>query len=282
MRPPGPFARRLRLAPGEGPGTEPRWGLPGPCEICRSWSADAICDDCLHTWLPAVTRCPRCAIALGKGSGSGSGFASGNERGGDDWPRAAARLSSCGACTSDPPPFVRAVAACDYAYPWDQMVRDFKFAQRPELAGPMARLMARALQPDGQALGRAVHGSATHPVDAVLPVPLSPARLAERGYNQAWELARRLASTANLPAHPDWLLRPRDSAHQADLDRSARAANLTDAFVFHPHRRPAVRGLRLALVDDVLTTGATVRHAAAELLRAGAAEVQVWVFARTP
>jgi ComF family protein len=118
--------------------------------------------------------------------------------------------------------------------------------------------------------------------DLIVPVPLSPARLAERGYNQAWELARRLARSTGVPARADVLQRVLDTPHQADLNRAQRLLNPRGAFTVPTRRRAAVAGLRIALVDDVLTTGATAREAAQALLRAGAAAVDVWVVARTP
>jgi len=116
--------------------------------------------------------------------------------------------------------------------------------------------------------------------DLLLPVPLAPARLAERGYNQAWELARRLATRIDRPAQAGLLRRPRSGPRQARLDRQARRRNLRGSFeVVDPQ---ALAGRRLVLVDDVLTTGATAVEATRSLMRAGAAAVQVWALARTP
>ena len=159
----------------------------------------------------------------------------------------------------------------DYGFPWDRLIAAFKFESRADLAGPLAQRLHDALPP----------AQADAP-QIVVPVPLSPSRLAERGYNQAWELARRMAALRGLPASSNVLLRPWDTAHQADLGRSARQANLRNAFMVDPRQRGAVQGLRVALVDDVMTTGATVREAAAVLLRAGSLAVDVWVIARTP
>ncbi len=183
----------------------------------------------------------------------------------------------CGRCQHSPPPFQRCVAAVDYAFPWDRLVARFKFQQQAELAGLLAGVLHNALQQsqDSQPLQAA-------PVAAVLPVPLSEARLAERGYNQAWELARRLAARQGLPAHADWLLRLRDTPHQVGLQRQARERNLRDALWVPPAAAAALAGRHLALVDDVMTTGATVTAATQALLAAGAASVQVWVLARTP
>lgn len=183
--------------------------------------------------------------------------------------------AACGACLQQPPPFDNTCCVADYGFPWDRLVLAFKFEGRVELADALAQALQMALEQQLQAQGCALPG-------LVLPVPLSPQRLAERGYNQAWELARRVARRLGRPARPDVLLRPGDTAHQADLSRAARRSNLRRAFMVDPRQRQAVAGQAVALVDDVMTTGATVREAAAVLLRAGAASVQVWVVARTP
>ena len=128
----------------------------------------------------------------------------------------------------------------------------------------------------------AVRATAAPRPQWVVPVPLGPARLAERGYNQAWELARRLAPALGTKANAHLLWRPADSAHQADLDRAERQRNLRHAFMVDPRRHGDLLGTRVALVDDVMTTGATAREASAVLLRAGAAAVDLWVLARTP
>ena len=172
----------------------------------------------------------------------------------------------------DPPPFDAARCAVDYAFPWDGIVADFKFRDRPELASLMVSLMLPA--PEGAA--------AMDDVDLIVPVPLSKARLVERGYNQAWELARRLARRSRRPATATLLARRADTAHQTALDRAGRLDNLRDAFVVAPASAVALRGARVALVDDVMTTGATLRQAAQTLRHAGAARVEAWVFARTP
>lgn len=223
-----------------------RW--PSQCEVCRQWGVDRLCEPCVSRFASPAIRCARCALRLGP----------------------AADLH-CGDCLRVPPPFVRTVCAVDYQFPWDGLVAAFKFHGQPELAAPLAARMAQAISAAG----------ATRP-HALLPVPLAAPRLAERGYNQAWELARRLGTTLGLPAWCDVLSRPLDTAHQAELDRAARLRNLRSAFLVEPEQRARVQGAHVALVDDVMTTGATVGQAAAELLRAGAQQVDVWVLARTP
>lgn len=178
---------------------------------------------------------------------------------------------TCADCLAAPPPFERCVTLGDYGFPWDGLITAFKFRDRVDLAGPLA-----------QALAARIAGQGPQGAELVLPVPLSPARLAERGHNQAWELARRVAGTLGLPANATTLLRLRDTAHQVGLGRDARAANLRNAYWVDPAHAPRLHGRRVALVDDVLTTGATAGAAAQALLQAGAARVQLWVLARTP
>ena len=165
----------------------------------------------------------------------------------------------------------RTVCAVDYAFPWDRLVADFKFHGRPELARLMVELMAQHAP-----------ACASGDIDMVVPVPLSATRLAERGYDQAWELARRLGRRLRRPARAGWLSRPADTARQTALGRSQRQANLDEAFEVPAAHAASLRGQRIALVDDVMTTGATARQATLALLAAGAASVELWVFARTP
>jgi ComF family protein len=163
------------------------------------------------------------------------------------------------------------VCAVDYAFPWDRLLGAFKFNDRPELATALAgRLLA------------AVRRAGLPTPDIVVPVPLAVPRLASRGYNQSWELARPVADGLTVRADAQLLTRPLQTSPQAQLDRHQRLLNLNGAFMVDPRRRKDLQGLRVALVDDVMTTGATVQEATATLRRAGAAAVQVWVVARTP
>ena len=118
-----------------------------------------------------------------------------------------------------------------------------------------------------------------HP-DCLLAVPLGRRRLRQRGFNQSEMLARWLGTDLQLPVYSNWLLRPREGAHQQELDAAARKRNLRQAFALS--ERAAVTRLHLALVDDVLTTGATAETLARLLLRAGARRVDVYCLARTP
>jgi ComF family protein len=177
--------------------------------------------------------------------------------------------AACGTCLAHPLPLAHCRCAVDYAPPWDGLIQRFKYHAGVDLAALLAQRLASAV---------AAHEAAQ--VDLVLPLPLAPRRLAERGYNQAWELARRVARGQRRPASPRVLQRWLETAPQAGLDRAARQRNLQGAFVVALPQ--AVAGRHVALVDDVLTTGASVGAAALALRAAGAASVCAWVLARTP
>jgi len=177
----------------------------------------------------------------------------------------------CPRCPVEPPAWSQVVAGVDYGHPWDRLLAEFKFHGRIEHARVLLHPLQARLREDPLALPEGLR---------VLPVPLARERLRERGYNQAWELARRLARALGLAARADALFRVRDTGHQLGLPRAARRANLRAAFVVAPGHAAWVRGARLALVDDVMTTGATADAAAHALRAAGAAEVRVWVVAR--
>ena len=221
--------------------------LPSLCEVCRSWSDAALCAACIARFAAPRPRCARCGLALGVAA------------------------TACGACLRAPPPFERTVCVADYGFPWDRLVADFKFHGRAERANLLAERLVWAVRQSHAPLP-----------DTVAAVPMSAARLSQRGYNQAWELARRVAAALALPASATLLVRPVDAAHQIELGRAERQHNLRNAFMVDPAQRSALRGRRLAVVDDVMTTGATAHAAAEALLRAGAAAVDVWVVARTP
>jgi ComF family protein len=164
------------------------------------------------------------------------------------------------------------VCAEDYAFPWNTLIGDLKFRSDVALGALLAERLAAAL-------GRAASST---DVDLVLPIPLSAQRLQQRGFNQAWELARRLARLFGLQAEAHLLQRPVDTAHQLELSLQDRTRNLQGAFMVDPQARSTLLGRRVALVDDVMTTGATFRQATQALLRAGAGSVDVWAVARTP
>ncbi|MCL4800349.1 MAG: ComF family protein [Burkholderiales bacterium] len=169
----------------------------------------------------------------------------------------------CGACLRAPPPFDATLALWRYEFPVDRLVHALKYQGRL----PVARLF-------GDALARR---AAARRVDAVVPMPLARRRLAERGFNQAVEIARASAAARRLAPACAAVERVRDTANQADLPVDARARNVRGAFAC----RGELAGLRVAVVDDVMTTGASLGELAACLKRAGVTWVENWVVGRT-
>jgi ComF family protein len=182
-----------------------------------------------------------------------------------------AQAALCGACIKHPPPFDAAIAALDYLHPWDQLIARFKFHGALDLASPLARHLAQAW-----------HASGRPPPGLLLPVPLSAQRLRERGYNQAWEIARRLARLLRTSADAELLLRIKHTPHQLAFPRARRASNVQAAFAVEPRRLAELRGRDVAVIDDVMTTGATAAEIARVLRQAGASTVIMLVAARTP
>lgn len=184
--------------------------------------------------------------------------------------------------------FDHALACLDYEAPWSGLVTALKFKGDPALARVLADLLAgrvrqRWARPPVQ--GTSAPRRAAWRLGAptlVVPVPLSASRLRERGYNQAWLLARHAADRTGLPAWPDVLRRRKDTPRLMTLDADQRALHIRDAFELDPRHRHRVRGRHVAVVDDVLTTGATAHEIARLLWQEGAREVSVWVAARTP
>jgi len=170
----------------------------------------------------------------------------------------------CGECAAVPPAFDWARAGGVYAGPLREAVQRLKFARKPALARPLAALVLEQW------------AAVLPPADAVVPVPLARARERARGFNQATLLAERVARALGAPLRPRWLARGRDTAPQTDLDVARRRANVRGAFV----AAPAVAGLDVVVVDDVLTTGATAAECARALHAAGARRVGVLTVAR--
>lgn len=171
--------------------------------------------------------------------------------------------SVCGACLSHPPSFDRTVAVLDYGFPLDRLVQALKYGHRLSVSRLFVELLAAQAAPEA---------------DLVIPMPLHVSRLRARGFNQAAELARPLARRWGLPVALDGVARDVDTAPQAGLPWKARAANVRGAF----RVTAGVEGLRVVVVDDVMTTGATLAELARSLKGAGAASVENRVLARTP
>ena len=173
---------------------------------------------------------------------------------------------ACGRCLRRPPPLGAIHAACIYAPPLDRLLPRFKFHGDLAAGRLLAHLMADAC------------GSQPRP-DALIPIPLHRDRLRRRGYDQALELAKPLGRAFDLPLLRGALVRQRATAPQSELSALARRRNVRHAFVV---RADAVLPAHVVLVDDVMTTGATLHAAAKALRRAGVQRVDAWVCARVP
>lgn len=218
--------------------------LPSRCLICSEPGA-GDCDLCAacRAALPWNAHgCDRCALPL---------------------PEHESANTSCGPCLQASSPLQLARATFVYGAPVDALVRRFKFHQDLAAGHLLSRLMVEQLRGGPRPM-------------AIVPVPLHPSRLRQRGYDQALELARPLARQLQLPLCHG-LRRIRSTAAQSELDAAARKRNLKGAFVAGPDLPRHV-----ALVDDVMTTGATLHAAATALRRAGVERVDAWVCARVP
>lgn len=169
---------------------------------------------------------------------------------------------------ANPPPFDRARAVARYDRIAQRLVHALKYRDRQETAIVMGRMMARA----GTDL--------TEAADLLVPVPLHRTRLLTRGFNQSAALAGVVSRASGVPLSYDALVRIRATSHQVGLSARERAANVRGAFRVRPEAKPEIAGRAIVLVDDVLTSGATVAAAVRALGRAGARTVDVLVFAR--
>lgn len=221
------------------------------CLLCDEVtdSSDCVCNVC-ETELPwLMEHCEMCALPLPMDG------------------------LICGQCLKTPPAFKQVIAPWTYSFPVDSLISRFKHQARWPLGHLLASLMGRHLQHrlDNTGLSRP---------DCLLPVPMARKRLRERGYNQALMLARWLSADLNIQHDEHLLLRPHETAAQQDLDAKTRKRNLLGAFALAPDAH--VQDRHFALVDDVLTTGATAHSLARLLMNAGARQVDVYCMARTP
>ena len=182
----------------------------------------------------------------------------------------------CADCLRQRPPLDGTLAAVPYAYPWSTLITRYKFGEQHGWAGFFAALLLKT-PGVAQALGE------LDAQDWIIPLPLSAERLQTRGFNQAWELASALARPSQTRGQADarLLLRVRHTPAQSQLKREARLANVKGAFQVDPLRVPELDGRRVLLVDDVMTSGASLFAAAQALRDAGAAQITAVVLART-
>lgn len=223
------------------------WLYPPTCVLCGAAGQPGLdlCVGC-QADLPALgSACSRCALPLPEDSEN----------------------ILCGRCQRHPPPFCRTLAAVRYQESVSRMVLALKFHRKLAMAPVLARCLSDAVIASGQPLP-----------ELLIPVPLHKSRMRERGYNQALEIARPIALRLDLPLDPQRCRRTRATRPQSELERGERLNNPRGAFSCDAFNAPT----RIAIIDDVVTTGATVTELTRVLKRAGAGEVEVWCVARTP
>ncbi len=210
------------------------------CLLCASPQANihALCIACQHELpLHPSSSCPQCGLA-----------SDGN---------------ICGRCISSPPDFDATQAVFLYAYPINAMMQRYKYGSMLNLSQTFGQLLSEKIL--------------LKSVDLVIPMPMHPARIKERGFNQAHEIAKVL--TKNHAEKLDYksVIRQKLTPPQASLPLKERVKNIKGAFKVEAH----LTGKRIAIVDDVMTTGASLNELAKMLKRAGASHVECWVVART-
>lgn len=226
------------LLPAGGAG---RW--PSRCAICHHWPTRVVCTACLTRWGQRVHRCHACALPC------------------------PAELTVCLHCQQHPPRWHRALASLSYHWPWAPLVARFKYHAQAGWVATWAHIM-RQTPEAADLLDRATW---------VLPMPMTAARWAGRGYHPAALLAQALGGDRCLSAG---LMRWRQAPAQAGLPRQARWRNVANSMAVEPGFAPRLRGQPVLLIDDVMTTGASLDEATRAVLQAGARSVDVWVLAR--
>lgn len=211
------------------------------CVLCGIAANQDLCDPCI-AHLPQLPddHCPICL-----------------------WPVPTAEI--CGACLKKPPAFTRTIAALRYSFPIDALIHSFKYQANLAIAPILADLLIKKLT--------AIESRA----DVIIPMPLHPIRLRERGFNQAMEISRYISKHMGIMLLPDSCSRIKHTLPQTGLPWKNRQKNIRKAFSC----KIDLSGKHVALVDDVMTTGATLNELAKTLRQQGAAEISNWVVART-
>ena len=222
------------------------------CQLCLGPSDNTsdICGACQGDLPWLGHQCSQCALPL---------------------PETSSTL--CGNCLTQAPAFRQVIAPFVYRFPLDSLIPAFKYHHQLAYGRLLVPLLIDAIRHHHAENDQALP-------DRLIPMPLHRQRQAQRGYNQAFELARPVARALQIPLDRHSLLRHQSTPAQQGLSARERRRNLRDAF-YCPHPQH-VNGLHLAVLDDVVTTGATANEVSRTLLQAGAASVSIWALARTP
>lgn len=223
--------------------------IRGLCWLCQQplhFSRHGICSFCVRNLPPPPPCCPRCGLP------------------------SASQTFDCGRCLNKPPPWDAMIYSTDYLPPLSGLVMRLKFSRQPELAVTLARLLLLRW------LTRFRAGDVVRP-DVVLSVPLHRRRYFSRGYNQSELLAQPLARWLGSQFRPQALRRIRSTPPQQHLSEAARKLNLRNAFLCTEN----FQGKHVALIDDVVTTGSTLREISKILRNQGVVSLQIWCICRT-
>ena len=212
-----------------------------PCVLCGCMSRDGLWCKACDRAMPylAMAHCPSCALPSTTGE-------------------------ICGQCLKHPPLFARTTAVFDYSFPLDKLIQAMKYGEQLALAYAFAEKLAQRIDKN-------------HLPDCIIPMPLHPVKLRERGFNQSQLLAAEIARGFDLELLSHACQRVRDTPPQSALPWKERKKNMRDAFRCDAD----LSGRRVALVDDVLTTGASLNALAKAVQKCGAVEIEAWVVART-
>lgn len=223
----------------------PSTWLNQTCLLCASHDGGTLglCEPCLHN-LPwhTVPQCPQCGLIS-------NGLV-------------------CGSCLSAPPSFNATKVLFTYDYPVDRLLQHYKYSETLHLANTFAALLT----------DRMLNNNATDiKIDLIVPMPMHPTRLKERGFNQALEIARLMSKNMQIKLDYTCCQRIKHTPSQASLPLKERIKNIRGAFACQQN----MQGLNIAILDDVMTTGASLNELAKTLKHAGAAHIECWAIART-
>lgn len=209
------------------------------CLLCGASSEGDLCNPCRNQ-LPQIptNHCPICLLPVTKSL-------------------------ICGACLAKPPAYTRIVAALHYTFPVDALIHSLKYRSNLVIAPILANLLIETID-------------ISDSPDFIIPMPLHPIRLRERGFNQAVEIGRTISKKRKISMLPDSCVRVRNTPFQAGLRWKERKKNIRNAFVC----KVDLSGKHVAILDDVMTSGATINEMAKVLRQQGAASINGWVVAR--
>lgn len=227
-----------------------RLSLSGQCvACCAGFKGQGLCPACLEALPYNHQHCRQCALPLAF---------------------APTKPVLCGGCLKHPPSFDRVITPLRYQFPVNRLISRYKYSNQRALGRPLISVLVNEVSDH-------LTRSPTLRPDVLIPSPMHPAKQRKRGFNQAEDIAEQLSISIGIPWSVTLVKRQRAGTAQSGLNRQQRLANLKGAFVI-TGRPPS----RIAIIDDVMTTGATARMLAQTLKAAGAAEVEVWALARTP